>query len=156
MACVMCTGDVSAGTGKAKRLKLFGDSATNTREMLELYLFQELSLTLDKTTITESSWMCHKCKNEIDRYFQTIKEVNNKRDQLLTKLRRNLVPCSSSYSYHPRKHRNESSSSSGHTGIDTTPLKRPKQVKGSSSIKVLKQSVCHAYLIGIFTHNYKT
>ena len=81
--CVICKCDVSRGTAKAKRLKLYGDSAEATRERLELFLYQELYLLLEKTNFSRESWLCHKCKNE---YFELIQEINAKRKHLVKKL----------------------------------------------------------------------
>ena len=83
---VICKCDVSRGTAKAKRLKLYGDSAEATRERLELFLYQELYLLLEKTNFSRESWLCHKCKNQIDNYFELIQEINTKREHLVTKL----------------------------------------------------------------------
>ena len=44
--CGVCSEDVSRGTGKAKRLRLFGDSAAGTRERLNIFLYYEFNIRL--------------------------------------------------------------------------------------------------------------
>ena len=40
--CALCNVYVGEGTAKAKRLRLFGDSAVDTREQMDMFLYQEL------------------------------------------------------------------------------------------------------------------
>ena len=71
---------VSEGTAKAKRLRLYEDSAEATRERLESFPYQ--ALLLERTGLGRKSWLCcHKCKNEIDKYFELIQEINAKKLQ---------------------------------------------------------------------------
>ena len=37
--CAICNGDILHGTGKVKRLRLFGDSVADTREQLDIFLY---------------------------------------------------------------------------------------------------------------------
>ena len=40
--CALCNVYVGEGTAKAKRLRLFGDNAVDTREQMDMFLYQEL------------------------------------------------------------------------------------------------------------------
>ena len=53
--CALCKCDVSKGTAKAKRLKLYEDSAEATREGLELFPYQELSL--ERRSFGRKTWL---------------------------------------------------------------------------------------------------
>ena len=55
--CAIYNGDVLHGTGKAKRLRLFGDRAADTREQLDLFLYHELGIHLEDTTLARRKWM---------------------------------------------------------------------------------------------------
>ena len=79
--CALCKCDVSKRTAKAKRLKLYCDSAEATRKRLA---YQELLL--ERRSFGRETWLCHKCKNEIDEYFELIQEINAKREYLVKKL----------------------------------------------------------------------
>ena len=83
--CALCKCDVSKGTAKTKRLKLYGDSAEATREGLELFPYQKLLL--ERRSFGRETWLCpHKCKNETDKYFELIQEINAKGEYLVKKL----------------------------------------------------------------------
>ncbi len=81
--CSVCKSDVSTAT--AKVIKLNGDRANGFLEQIQVFLYQELSMTLDQTTIIHGAYACYKCRYKIDRYFQLIQDINMKRDQLLSK-----------------------------------------------------------------------
>ena len=83
--CALCNVYVGEGTAKAKRLRLFGDSAVDTREQMDMFLYQELGVRLEETDLKGKSWLCYKCRNEVDRYFQIIQDINKRREQLLEK-----------------------------------------------------------------------
>ena len=72
----LCKCDISNCTAKSKRLKLYKDSAEATRKRLELLLYQELLL--ERRSFGRVTWLCYKCKNEIDKYFELIQEINAK------------------------------------------------------------------------------
>ena len=42
--CALCNVYVGEGTAKAKKLRLFGDSAVDTREQMDMFLYQELGV----------------------------------------------------------------------------------------------------------------
>ena len=72
----LCKCDISNCTAKSKRLKLYKDSAEATRKRLELFPYQELLL--ERRSFGRVTWLCYKCKNEIDKYFELIQEINAK------------------------------------------------------------------------------
>ena len=117
-ACGVCSGDVSRGTGRAKRLRLFGDSAAGTREWLDIFLYYEFDIRLEDTALVNKKWMCHRCINEIERYFKSIQEMNRRREQLLKKFSGVTLITTEQGS---RKRANEEQS----TSLTATP-KRPK------------------------------
>ena len=82
--CALCKCDVSKGTAKAKRLKLYRDSAEATREGLELFPYQELLWR--EGVLVERLGYAHKCKNATDKYFEFIQEINAKGKYLVKKL----------------------------------------------------------------------
>ena len=55
--CAICNCDVIHGTGKTKRLRLFGDSAADTRERLNVFLYHELGIRLEDTILASRKWM---------------------------------------------------------------------------------------------------
>ena len=72
--CAICNGDVLHSRGKVKRLRLFGDSTSvaDTDERAAGHIVNhELGIRLEDTTLANRKWMCYKCRNEIDRYFDS-------------------------------------------------------------------------------------
>ena len=144
--CCLCSSDVSSRvTTKAKRVKLFGDSAQETREKIELFLNEEYSVSIQETNLTDGTWLCHKCRNEIDRYFQVIQEINFKREKLLTKFKK-VVTLAETDGQQCRKRKEssdpQSSTSSHHcTQTTLTTPKRPKQHRTSVRVLLLFFSI---------------
>ena len=60
----------------------------DTREQMDMFLYQELGVRLEETDLKGTSWLCYKCRNEVDRYFQIIQDINRRREQLLEKFSR--------------------------------------------------------------------
>ena len=123
---------------KAKRLKLYGDVNKDSRERLELFLYQEFGMSLQATPLAAGTWLCHKCKKDIDSYFELIKEINAKRDNLLDNLKR-VVAVTAVHSRKRPSSEDNSSSASQHT----TP-KRPKSA--TSFMKVHLHNSLHALI----------
>ena len=44
-----------------KRLRFFRDSAADTRERLDIFLYHELGICLEDTTLASRKWMYYKC-----------------------------------------------------------------------------------------------
>ena len=117
--CSVCECDVAKGTLKAKRLKLYGDVNEDSRECLELFLYQEFGMSLQATPLATGTWLCHKCKKDIDSYFELIKErnnlLNNQRVVAVTLVHSRKRPSSednsSSASYHTTSKRPKSATS---------------------------------------------
>ena len=55
--CAICNSDVIHGMGKTKRLRLFRDSAADTRERLNILLYHELGIRLEDTILASRKWM---------------------------------------------------------------------------------------------------
>ena len=134
--CSVCECDVAKCTLKAKRLKLYGDVNKDSRERLELFLYQEFGISLQTTPLAAAAWLCHKCKK--DSYFELIKEINAKRDNLLDNLKRIVAVTA----VHSRK-RPSSEDNSSTVSQHTTP-KRPKAA--TSFMKVRLYNSLHALI----------
>ena len=72
---------------------------------------------MEDTVLVNKKWMCHRCINEIERYFESIQEMN-RREQLLKKFSGVTLITTEQGS---RKRANEEQS----TSLTVTP-KRPK------------------------------
>lgn len=89
VSCVLCRSDISQGTSKTKLVRInHGEQGKELKERLEVFMFYEYQRSLNDcpSLLMEDALVCHKCKSMISRFFDSIAEMNTKRDLLKTRI----------------------------------------------------------------------